>query len=338
MWTRLHKRTSYGEISKFFSKTAGDNLHLCKRALVSKFCSTSYVSWTFRATATAASGFALGLAMLGGDGSLIPANCDQAPAPPAKLAASYDFVVVGAGVAGISALFGILSVRPGSRILVVDSDADALRATLTDPVPELRALQDQHGATIGSRRSRACARAPEGRGPVGPAAAGRKEPAAGGLGAGRSSGVGARNYSRSQLVAVLGNELAARRRETALRAGAGVPVVWIRLDPDRTALSVKIGSCQQALNIWLSLGNRNMCSSCVRTPSAAGAQLALSLGRFVELECISRPCRNGLAVTTWCFAVRPRLPCFGLDRILLHQKSSFGILLCEAYANYQNCA
>ena len=145
MWTRLHKRTSYGEISKFFRKAAGDNLHLCKRALVSKFCSTSYASWTFRATATAASGFALGLAMLGGDGSLIPANCDQAPAPPAKLAASYDFVVVGAGVAGLSALFGILSVRPGSRILVVDSDADALRATLTDPVPELRALQDQHG-------------------------------------------------------------------------------------------------------------------------------------------------------------------------------------------------
>ena len=145
MWTRLHKRTSYGEISKFFSKTAGDNLHLCKRALVSKFCSTSYASWTFRATATAASGFALGLAMLGGDGSLIPANCDQAPAPPAKLAASYDFVVVGAGVAGLSALFGILSVRPGSRVLVVDSDADALLATLADPVPELRALQDQHG-------------------------------------------------------------------------------------------------------------------------------------------------------------------------------------------------
>lgn len=62
-----------------------------------------------------------------------------------KVDSSYDFVVVGAGVAGISSIFGILRIRPGSRILVVDQNPASLRDTLEDPVPEIESLQGQYG-------------------------------------------------------------------------------------------------------------------------------------------------------------------------------------------------
>ena len=57
----------------------------------------------------------------------------------------YDFVVIGGGVCGVASLYGILSVRPGSRILLVEKDADCLRETLDEPVAEIRALQAAHG-------------------------------------------------------------------------------------------------------------------------------------------------------------------------------------------------
>ncbi len=47
----------------------------------------------------------------------------------------YDFVVIGGGVCGIASLYGILSTRPQSRILLVEKDAECLPAA-----PRLRGL------------------------------------------------------------------------------------------------------------------------------------------------------------------------------------------------------
>jgi NADPH-dependent 2,4-dienoyl-CoA reductase/sulfur reductase-like enzyme len=71
----------------------------------------------------------------------------QCENPHSKLPAGslYDFVVIGGGVCGVASLYGILSVRPGSRILLVEKDTECLHATLNDPVSEIRALQDAHG-------------------------------------------------------------------------------------------------------------------------------------------------------------------------------------------------
>jgi hypothetical protein len=89
-------------------------------------------------------GFVVGLALDQNSGLFeISTHCQRNQA--CTLEKSYDFVVIGAGVAGISSLFGILRARPGSRILVVDQNASSLRDTLDDPVPEIASLQSQYG-------------------------------------------------------------------------------------------------------------------------------------------------------------------------------------------------
>jgi hypothetical protein len=64
---------------------------------------------------------------------------------------AYDFVVVGAGLCGISSVYGILSVRPSAQILLVEKDELTFDKNLLTPTHEIQEYQAVYGQLKGRR-------------------------------------------------------------------------------------------------------------------------------------------------------------------------------------------